>query len=141
MVVNAPQSNIISAAEHTMALLLAQARNIPQAHAALKAGAWERARLEGVELPARRSAWSGLGRVGAMVAQRAAAFGMRVIALRPVRVSASARRRWAWTLMPTLEALLVQADFVTIHLPAHGRDRGADRRARAGADEAPARGW
>ncbi len=86
MVVNAPQSNIISAAEHTMALLLAQARNVPQAHAALTAGRWERARWEGVELADKILAVIGLGRIGKLVADRARAFGMRVDRLRPVRV-------------------------------------------------------
>src|SRR5207253_8379877 len=70
MVVNAPQSNVLSAAEHTIALLLAQARNIPQAHAALKAGKWERSRWEGVELHGKTLGIVGLGRVGALVAQR-----------------------------------------------------------------------
>ena len=64
MVVNAPQSNVLSAAEHTMALLLAQARNIPQAHAALMAGRWERSRWEGVELHGKVLGVVGLGRVG-----------------------------------------------------------------------------
>jgi D-3-phosphoglycerate dehydrogenase len=68
MVVNAPQSNVLSAAEHTMALLLAQARNIPQAHAALIAGRWERSRWEGVELHGKVLGVIGLGRVGALVA-------------------------------------------------------------------------
>src|SRR5438094_7936484 len=80
MVVNAPQSNILSAAEHTVALLLAQARNIPQAHAALKAGRWERAKFQGVELYGKTLGVIGLGRVGTMVAQRCLAFGMRVVA-------------------------------------------------------------
>ncbi|HEY2998826.1 MAG TPA: NAD(P)-dependent oxidoreductase, partial [Acidimicrobiales bacterium] len=62
MVVNAPQSNILSAAEHTMALLLAQARNIPQAHAALRAGRWERSRWEGVEVHGKVLGIVGLGR-------------------------------------------------------------------------------
>ena len=83
MVVNAPQSNVISAAEHTLALLLAQARNIPQAHAALIAGRWERSGWEGVELAGKTIGVIGLGRVGALVAHRAAAFGMRVIAYDP----------------------------------------------------------
>ena len=77
MVVNAPQSNVLSAAEHTLALLLAQARNVPQAHAALTAGKWERARWEGVELHGKTLGIVGLGRVGALVAQRAHSFGMR----------------------------------------------------------------
>src|SRR5664280_816342 len=73
MVVNAPQSNILSAAEQAMALLLAQARNIPQAHAALVAGKWERSKWEGVELYGKTLGVIGLGRVGALVAQRALA--------------------------------------------------------------------
>ena len=71
MVVNAPQSNILSAAEHTMAMLLAQARNIPQAHAALMAGRWERSKWEGVELADKTLGIIGLGRIGKLVAQRA----------------------------------------------------------------------
>jgi D-3-phosphoglycerate dehydrogenase len=83
MVVNAPQSNVLSAAEHTMALLLAQARNVPQADSALKAGRWERSKWEGVELHGKVLGVIGLGRVGALVAQRAAAFGMRLVAYDP----------------------------------------------------------
>ena len=78
MVVNAPQSNIVSAAEHTMALLLAQARNVPQAHAALVQGRWERSRWEGVELADKTLAIIGLGRIGKLVADRAKAFGMQI---------------------------------------------------------------
>src|SRR5687767_11121408 len=83
MVVNAPQSNVLSAAEHTMALLLAQARNIPQASAALKQGRWERSRWEGVELYGKTLGVIGLGRIGTLVAQRALAFGMRLVAFDP----------------------------------------------------------
>src|SRR5207247_3251272 len=83
LVVNAPQSNIVSAAEHTIGLRLAQARNIPQANQALKAGEWARERYQGVELAGKTIGVIGLGRVGAMVAQRALAFGMRVIAYDP----------------------------------------------------------
>ena len=71
MVVNAPQSNILSAAEQAMALMLAQARNIPQAHSALVAGKWERSKWEGVELHGKTLGIVGLGRIGALVAQRA----------------------------------------------------------------------
>jgi D-3-phosphoglycerate dehydrogenase len=115
-VVNAPQSNIISAAEHTMALLLAQARNIPQADASVKAGRWERERFQGVELHGKTLGVIGLGRVGTMVAQRAQAFGMRLVAFDPY-VSKERARALGVELMPNLEAVLVQADFVTIHLP------------------------
>jgi D-3-phosphoglycerate dehydrogenase len=100
MVVNAPQSNVISAAEHAMALLLAQARNIPQADAALKAGAWERTRWQGVELAGKTIGVIGLGRVGALVATRAAAFGMRVIAYDPY-VSGDRAKEMGVDVMPT----------------------------------------
>ncbi|HEV2361135.1 MAG TPA: NAD(P)-dependent oxidoreductase, partial [Acidimicrobiales bacterium] len=83
MVVNAPQSNILSAAEHALALLLAQARNVPQAHNALTAGRWERSKWEGVELHGKTLGVVGLGRRGALVAQRALAFGMRLCAYDP----------------------------------------------------------
>jgi D-3-phosphoglycerate dehydrogenase len=116
MVVNAPQSNILSAAEHTLALLLALARNVPQADASMRGGAWERERFQGVELHGKTLGIVGLGRVGTMVAQRALAFGMRLIAFDPY-VSKDRARELGIELMPDLGALLVQADFVTIHLP------------------------
>jgi D-3-phosphoglycerate dehydrogenase / 2-oxoglutarate reductase len=115
MVVNAPQSNILSAAEHAMALLLAQARNIPQAHAALVAGKWERSKWEGVELHGKTLGVVGLGRIGALVAQRALAFGMRLCAYDPY-VSADRARHMGVELM-ALDDLVAEADFVTIHLP------------------------
>ena len=116
MVVNAPQSNVLSAAEHTMALLLAQARNIPQANASLKAGRWERSRFEGVELHGKTLGIVGIGRVGAIVAARAGAFGMRLVGYDPY-VSKERAKALGVELMPNLEAVLVQADFVTVHLP------------------------
>src|SRR5450755_3344037 len=116
MVVNAPQSNVLSAAEHSVALLLAQARNIPQAHADLVAGRWNRSRWEGVELYDKTLGIVGLGRVGVLVAQRANAFGMRLIAYDPF-VSADRARQLGVQLVPTIEALVAEADFVTVHLP------------------------
>ena len=115
LVVNAPQSNIISAAEHTMALLLAQARNIPQAHAALRAARWERSRWEGVELADKTIAVIGLGRIGKLVADRAKAFGMRVVAYDPF-VSADKARQMGVELL-SLDQAVGEADFLTIHLP------------------------
>ena len=115
MVVNAPQSNILSAAEQAMALMLAQARNVPQAHAALVAGKWERSKWEGVELYGKTLGIVGLGRVGALVAQRALAFGMHLVAYDPY-VSADRARHMSVELM-SLEDLVATADFVTIHLP------------------------
>ncbi len=114
MVVNAPQSNILSAAEHTLALLLAQARNIPQAHAALKAGRWERSRWEGVELADKVLGIVGLGRIGKLVAQRAHAFGMKLVAYDPF-VSKERARQMNVDLME-LDELVQVADFLTIHV-------------------------
>ncbi|MEA2485534.1 MAG: D-3-phosphoglycerate dehydrogenase / 2-oxoglutarate reductase [Actinomycetota bacterium] len=116
LVVNAPQSNVLSAAEHTMALLLAQARNVPQAHAALVAGSWERERWQGVELHGKTLGVVGLGRVGTLVAQRASAFGMHVIAFDPY-VPASRAQQMGVELLETVAEVCSRADFLTIHLP------------------------
>jgi D-3-phosphoglycerate dehydrogenase / 2-oxoglutarate reductase len=123
MVVNAPQSNILSAAEHTVALILALARNIPQADAGLRSGRWDRERFQGVELHGKTLGIVGLGRVGTMVAQRALSFGMRLIAFDPY-VSRERARELSIELMPDLGALLVQADIVTIHLPRTAETEG-----------------
>jgi D-3-phosphoglycerate dehydrogenase len=115
MVVNAPESNIISAAEHAIALMLAQARNIPQAHRALVEGRWEREKWEGVELHSKTLGIVGLGRVGSLVAQRAAAFGMRLVAYDPYVTPDRARKIGAE--LVDLGELFAGADFVSIHLP------------------------
>lgn len=115
MVVNAPESNILSAAEHAMALLLAMARHIPQAHGALVAGRWERSRWEGTELAGKTLGVLGLGRIGALVAQRAHAFGMHLIAHDPY-ISVERARLMGITLVG-LEQLVAESDFLTIHLP------------------------
>ena len=114
MVVNAPQSNTLSAAEHTMALLLAQARNVPQASAALKAGRWERSKWTGVELSDKTLGIIGLGRIGKLVAQRALAFGMKLVAYDPF-VSEDRARQLSVQLL-SLEDLMAQSDFITLHL-------------------------
>jgi len=114
MVVNAPQSNILTTAEHTMALLLAQARNIPQAHAALIAGRWERSRWEGVELADKTLGIVGLGRIGKLVAQRASAFGMKVVAHDPF--VAPERARQINVELLGLTELVQVADFLTLHV-------------------------
>ena len=116
MVVNAPQSNVVSAAEQAMALLLAQARNIPQAHHDLVHGEWNRARWTGVELHGKTLGVVGLGRVGVLVAQRCLAFGMRLVAYDPF-VSPERARQLGVELIPTVEELVGVADFVSIHLP------------------------
>lgn len=115
LVVNAPQANVISAAEHTMALLLAQARNVAPAHAALVAGRWERSRWEGVELHGKTLGVVGLGRVGTLVAQRAAAFGMALLAYDPY--VGPERARTLGVEMATLAEVVRRADFLTVHLP------------------------
>jgi D-3-phosphoglycerate dehydrogenase len=115
MVVNAPQSNVVSAAEHTMALLLAQARNVPQAHSALVQGRWERSRWEGVELADKTLGVVGLGRIGKLVAERARAFGMRIVAFDPF-VAGDRAKRMGVELLP-LDQVVAESDFLTIHLP------------------------
>jgi D-3-phosphoglycerate dehydrogenase len=115
MVVNAPQSNIISAAEHTMALLLSQARNVPQAHAALVDGRWERSKWEGVELADKTLGIVGLGRIGKLVADRAKAFQMRLVAYDPF-IAPDRARQMGVELLP-LDQVIAESDFLTIHLP------------------------
>ncbi|PKN43056.1 MAG: phosphoglycerate dehydrogenase, partial [Deltaproteobacteria bacterium HGW-Deltaproteobacteria-17] len=116
MVINAPQSNIVSAAEHTMALLLSLCRDIPRAAGSLKAGKWERSRFQGVELYSKTLGVLGLGRVGTLVAARAAAFGMKPIAFDPY-ISAELAGRQGVEMVKSLEELLERSDFITIHLP------------------------
>jgi D-3-phosphoglycerate dehydrogenase / 2-oxoglutarate reductase len=115
LVVNAPQSNNLSAAEHAMALLLSQARKIPGANASLKAGKWDRKSFAGVELHGKTLAILGLGRIGTLVAQRASAFGMRLVAWDPF--VSKQRAAQMGVELTSLEEALAQADFITIHLP------------------------
>ena len=115
MVVNAPTSNIVSAAEHAVALVLATARYVPQAHAALKAGAWKRSAYTGVELFEKTVGVVGLGRIGVLVAQRLAAFGMTVVAYDPY--VGSARAGQLGVRLVGLDELLATADVITVHLP------------------------
>jgi D-3-phosphoglycerate dehydrogenase len=122
MVVNAPQSNVLSAAEHTMALILSIARNVPQAHSALTAGRWERSKWEGIELAGKTLGILGLGRIGTLVAQRARAFDMRLVAYDPY-VSAE-RGRELGVEMTTLERVVEQADVLTNHLPKNKETTG-----------------
>lgn len=114
MVINAPQSNTLSAAEHTMALLLSQARNVPQADAALKDGRWERSKWTGVELADKTLGIIGLGRIGKLVAQRALAFGMKLVAYDPF-VSPD-RARQISVEMLSLDEVMERSDFITLHL-------------------------
>jgi len=116
VVANAPDSTVVSAAEQTIGLLVALARNIPQAHAALKQGAWERTRWSGIELADKTLGVLGLGRIGQQVARRAVGLGMRVVAYDPF-VGEDRFREAGIEREATLEAVLGAADFVTLHLP------------------------
>jgi D-3-phosphoglycerate dehydrogenase len=116
VVANAPQSNVITAAEHTMALLLALARNVPQAHASLTGGAWERSKFSGIELYEKTLGILGFGRIGQLVAQRARGFGMHVIAFDPF-VGAERYRELGVEKAQSSDDVYAAADFITLHLP------------------------
>ncbi len=115
MVVNAPTSNIVSAAELAVALLLAAARNIVPANLALKNGEWKRSKYNGVELSEKTVGIVGLGRIGVLVAQRLSAFGVKLIAYDPYVQPARAAQIGV-RLVP-LEELMRESDFITVHLP------------------------
>jgi D-3-phosphoglycerate dehydrogenase len=123
VVANAPQSNVVTAAEHTMALLLALARNVPQAHASLIAGKWERSKFSGVELYDKTLGILGFGRIGQLVAQRARGFGMHVIAFDPF-VSGDLYRELGVTKAESSDDLYAAADFITLHLPKTAETEG-----------------
>jgi D-3-phosphoglycerate dehydrogenase len=122
MVVNAPASNIVSAAEHAVALLLASARNVPQAMASLKSGQWKRSAFTGVELQDKVAGILGLGKIGVLVAQRLAAFGMTVIAYDPY--VAAARAAQIGVRLVGLDELLAESDFISVHLPKNAETAG-----------------
>jgi D-3-phosphoglycerate dehydrogenase / 2-oxoglutarate reductase len=123
IVANAPQSNIVAAAEHTVALMLALARNIPQAHASLIAGRWERSRFGGVEVYEKTLGILGFGRIGQLVAARARAFGMHVIAYDPY-VSTERYRELGVEKAGSSADVYHHADFITVHLPKTPETRG-----------------
>ena len=116
VVANAPQSNVITAAEHTLAMLLALARKVPQAHESLTGGAWERSRFSGVELYEKTLGILGFGRIGQLVAQRALGFGMRVLAF-DAYVAEERFRALGVERAASSDELYGRADFLTIHLP------------------------
>src|SRR5881397_3203495 len=115
LVVNAPTSNIVSAAEHAVALLLAVARRVPQASASLRAGEWKRNKFTGVEVTDKTVGVVGLGRIGVLFAQRLSAFGTRLLAYDPY-VPAARAAQIGVRLVP-LDELLRESDFISIHLP------------------------
>ncbi len=116
IVVNAPQSNVVTAAEHTFALLLSLARKIPQAHASLTEHKWERSKFSGVEVYEKTLGIVGFGRIGQLVAQRARGFGMYVVAYDPF-VSAERYRELGAEKAESPAEVYAKADFITIHLP------------------------
>jgi len=115
MVVNAPTSNIVSAAELAIALLLAVARHVPQASAALRDGQWKRSKYTGAELFEKTVGLVGLGRIGTLVAQRLSPFGVRLVAYDPY--VSSARAGQLGVRLVSLEELLTDSDFISVHLP------------------------
>ena len=115
VVMNSPRSNTVSTAEHTLAMMLAMAREIPRAHATVTEGKWKRETFRGVELAGKTLGVIGLGRVGKEVATRAAAFGMTVIAFDPMVTATDA---WAVgaKLVPIVE-IITTSDWITVHVP------------------------
>ena len=124
VVANAPESTVISAAEHTVGLLLALSRNIPQAHAALKEGRWERSRYGGLELAGKTLGVLGFGRIGQQVARRANGLEMRVVAYDPF-VAKERYRELGVERVETQDEVLAKADFLTLHLPLTAETRGS----------------
>jgi D-3-phosphoglycerate dehydrogenase len=116
VVANAPESTVISAAEHTIGLLLALSRHIPQAHSALSQGRWERSRFGGIELAGKTLGVLGFGRIGQQVARRALGLEMRVVAYDPF-VSADRFRELGVEHVETVDDVYAASDFITLHLP------------------------
>ena len=114
-VVNAPIGNTVAAAEHTVALMLALARNVPQAYASMKDGQWQRSAFMGIEVRNKTLGIIGLGRVGSEVARRAASFGMRLVAYDPFVAPDFASR--LGVTVTSLDEALAQSDFITLHTP------------------------
>jgi D-3-phosphoglycerate dehydrogenase len=123
VVANAPESTVVSAAEHTLGLLLALSRNIAQAHAALREGRWERSRFAGIELAGKTLGMLGFGRIGQQVARRALALEMRVVAYDPY-VSRDRFREVGVDRAETLDAVLGEAEFLTLHVALGDETRG-----------------
>jgi D-3-phosphoglycerate dehydrogenase len=124
VVANAPESNVVSAAEHTIGLLVALARNIPQAHAAMKQGKWERSKWGGVELADKTLGVLGFGKIGQQVARKASGLGMRVVAFDPF-VSETRFKELGVERAESREDVFATADFLTLHSPLIPETRGS----------------
>lgn len=122
LVINAPDGNTISATEHSIAMILAMARNIPQAHQSLKSGEWNRKAFRGTELYNKTLGVIGAGRIGLGVAKRAQSFGMNILAFDPYLTEDKAK-----TLdikLATVDEIAENADFVTVHTPLTPKTKG-----------------
>jgi D-3-phosphoglycerate dehydrogenase len=116
IVCNAPTSNIVSAAEHTIALMLAQSRNIPQASASMRECKWERSKFVGTEVYEKTLAIFGLGRIGSLVAERARCLGMNLIGYDPY-VTPERAQAMGVEIFDDVDEILSRADYITVHLP------------------------
>ncbi|MBC7461990.1 MAG: phosphoglycerate dehydrogenase [Thermoleophilia bacterium] len=123
IVVNAPTSNVLSVAEHTLGLTLALARNVARGDATLRAGTWQRSQLGGIELSGRTLVLLGMGRIGQLVAERARSFGMRVVGYDPF-VSVERMRGLGIERAETIDEALEQADVLSLHMPLTPDTRG-----------------
>ncbi|MDH9160840.1 phosphoglycerate dehydrogenase [Staphylococcus succinus] len=122
IVINAPDGNTISATEHSMAMILSMARNIPQAHLSLKDGRWDRKTFRGTELYNKTLGVIGAGRIGLGVAKRAQSFGMHILAFDPYLSEDKAKE--LNVTRATVEEIAEQADFVTVHTPLTPKTKG-----------------
>src|SRR5690554_6149300 len=122
IVMNAPDGNTISTAEHTVAMIMALARNVPQAHASLKEGKWDRKKYTGVEVNGKTLGVIGMGRIGTEVARRMQGMGMTILAMDPFLTTEKAERMGVR--LVDLETLLAGADFITIHTPLTAETKG-----------------
>src|SRR5438874_8201349 len=123
VVMNTPSGNTISTAELTFSMLMALARKIPQAHASMKAGEWNRKAFQGVELYGKTLGILGMGRIGSEVARRAIAFGMQVLAYDPY-LSLSRAKALQVELVEQLDDVYGRADFITVHMPLSDETKG-----------------
>lgn len=122
LVINAPDGNTISATEHSIAMILAMARNIPQAHQSLKAGEWNRKAFRGTELYKKTLGIIGAGRIGLGVAKRAQSFGMQILAFDPYLTEDKAKSLDIQ--LATVDEIASKSDFVTVHTPLTPKTKG-----------------
>jgi D-3-phosphoglycerate dehydrogenase len=125
VVMNTPAGNTVTTAELSFAMILSLARKVPQAHATMTAGKWDRKQFQGVELQGKTLGVLGMGRIGGEVAKRAIAFGMRVIAYDPFLTEARAKAMGV-ELAGELDAVYRDADFISVHMPVTDQTKGKE---------------